>query len=113
MGTLTLELLHFQSKNRKPKVFCLFFCFFTNSLILCFSINLRIGRGQLVAVVGQVGAGKSSLISALLGEMDKLGGSIAVKVSSLLLTSMCTLWSGKFQEREMEKFFKYSFGRIL
>ena len=36
--------------------------------------------GQLVAVVGQVGAGKSSLIQALLGEMEKHGGHITLKV---------------------------------
>ena len=38
--------------------------------------------------MGPVGAGKSSLISALLGEMDKLNGQVLMKVSdgSLLLT---------------------------
>ena len=34
-----------------------------------------------MAVVGQVGAGKSSLISALLGEMNKIEGNIALRVS--------------------------------
>ena len=51
--------------------------------ILCFitcSINLNIKPGQLVAVVGHVGAGKSSLISALLGEMEKVTGNVMVKV---------------------------------
>ena len=38
-------------------------------------------RGQLLAVVGQVGAGKTSLISAILGEMQKLSGTVAFKVS--------------------------------
>ena len=37
-------------------------------------------RDQLIAVVGQVGAGKSSLIQALLGEMDKLSGSVSLRV---------------------------------
>jgi len=45
------------------------------------SINLRIPIGKLVAVVGPVGVGKSSLISALLGEMEKLTGHVEVKVS--------------------------------
>ena len=31
-------------------------------------------------MVGQVGAGKSSLIQALLGEMEKHGGSVTLKV---------------------------------
>ena len=45
------------------------------------SINLEIGDGKLVAVVGQVGCGKSSFISALLGEMEKNEGRVKVKVS--------------------------------
>ncbi|CAH1777684.1 unnamed protein product [Owenia fusiformis] len=45
------------------------------------NINLRISDGGLVAVVGQVGAGKSSLISALLGEMIKLKGRVNVRGS--------------------------------
>jgi energy-coupling factor transporter ATP-binding protein EcfA2 len=45
-----------------------------------FSINLKVSTGQLVAVVGQVGCGKSSLISAFLGEMDKLQGRVTIKV---------------------------------
>ncbi|XGW22458.1 hypothetical protein V3C99_005022 [Haemonchus contortus] len=37
-------------------------------------ISLKIGKGKLIAVVGTVGAGKSSLLSALLGDMEKLHG---------------------------------------
>ena len=48
--------------------------------VLIHSINLNIKPGQLVAVVGHVGAGKSSLISALLGEMEKIEGHVIVKV---------------------------------
>ena len=33
------------------------------------SISLSVKKGSLVAVVGQVGAGKSSLLAAMLGEM--------------------------------------------
>ena len=45
-----------------------------------FSMNLQVGHGQLVAVVGHVGAGKSSLVSALLGEMNKTEGRVVVNV---------------------------------
>ncbi|KAJ4932488.1 hypothetical protein JOQ06_010909, partial [Pogonophryne albipinna] len=44
-------------------------------------LNVFIPDGSLVAVVGHVGSGKSSLLSALLGEMDKLEGAVAVKGS--------------------------------
>lgn len=54
-----------------------------SSLFFAPSINLKIPEGRLVAVVGQAGAGKSSLINAILGEMTKTRGHIAVKVSSL------------------------------
>ena len=40
-------------------------------------INMQARKGQLVAIVGQVGSGKSSLISALLGDMHKLGGVVS------------------------------------
>ncbi|XP_054264333.1 ATP-binding cassette sub-family C member 3-like [Macrosteles quadrilineatus] len=40
------------------------------------NIDLRVKKGSLVAVVGAVGAGKSSLINAFLGEMDKISGYI-------------------------------------
>ena len=35
-------------------------------------INMDIEKRQLVAVVGQVGSGKSSLLSAMLGDMEKV-----------------------------------------
>uniref|UniRef100_A0A8C6UG54 ABC-type glutathione-S-conjugate transporter n=1 Tax=Neogobius melanostomus TaxID=47308 RepID=A0A8C6UG54_9GOBI len=44
-------------------------------------INVRVPRGSLVAVVGHVGSGKSSLLSAMLGETEKRNGSVSVKGS--------------------------------
>ncbi|NWT37177.1 MRP1 protein, partial [Chroicocephalus maculipennis] len=43
------------------------------------SIDLTVPQGSLLAVVGQVGAGKSSLLSALLGELEKTDGCVTVK----------------------------------
>ncbi|XP_015211606.1 ATP-binding cassette sub-family C member 3 isoform X2 [Lepisosteus oculatus] len=45
------------------------------------NINLMVPQGSLLAVVGHVGCGKTSLISALLGEMEKLEGEISVRGS--------------------------------
>ncbi|UJR17989.1 hypothetical protein I4U23_004890 [Adineta vaga] len=42
------------------------------------NINLQIHQGSLVALVGMVGSGKSSLLGALLGEMIKVNGRVGV-----------------------------------
>ena len=42
---------------------------------------MSVPKGSLVAVVGSVGYGKSSLISAILGEMEKVEGQVNVDVS--------------------------------
>ena len=44
-------------------------------------IELNVRPGQLVALVGMVGSGKSSILSALLGEMKKDAGQVVVNVS--------------------------------
>ncbi|XP_063055081.1 ATP-binding cassette sub-family C member 10 [Engraulis encrasicolus] len=49
----------------------------TGSLPLT-SLNLNIQQGRLVAVVGKVGCGKSSLLAAITGELQRLGGSVYV-----------------------------------
>ena len=49
------------------------------TLDLC-RVHLEIPTGSLVAVVGNVGNGKSSLLSAILGEMEKTSGFINTSV---------------------------------
>lgn len=39
-------------------------------------ITMHVQRGTLVAVVGRVGSGKSSLLSGLVGQMRKVSGSV-------------------------------------
>lgn len=41
-------------------------------------LNLDVERGKLVAVVGPIGSGKSSLLHTLCGEMSKCSGSVFV-----------------------------------
>jgi ABC-type multidrug transport system fused ATPase/permease subunit len=50
-----------------------------NSDLTLQDVNLNIKKGSLIAVVGRVGSGKSSLLSSLLGEMEKLRGYVGVK----------------------------------
>ncbi|KAF7254040.1 Canalicular multispecific organic anion transporter 1 [Varanus komodoensis] len=45
------------------------------------NINLEIPHGHLLAVVGPVGSGKSSLVSAMLGEMENIKGHINIQGS--------------------------------
>nr|XP_047130820.1 multidrug resistance-associated protein 1-like isoform X2 [Hydra vulgaris] len=45
------------------------------------NITLKIPYGSLTAIVGQVGSGKSSLVSAILGEIKKVSGEVFVKDS--------------------------------
>ncbi|GAB6029962.1 Multidrug resistance-associated protein 1 [Chamberlinius hualienensis] len=47
------------------------------------NINLKVSEGQLLIIVGSVGCGKSSLISAVLGEMIKVNGNVIRKHESI------------------------------
>uniref|UniRef100_A0A8C3B5A1 Multidrug resistance-associated protein 1-like n=1 Tax=Cairina moschata TaxID=8855 RepID=A0A8C3B5A1_CAIMO len=47
-----------------------------NGLPILKNLSVSIPEGSLVAVVGQVGSGKSSFLSAILGEMEKLEGTV-------------------------------------
>uniref|UniRef100_A0AAY4E5B9 ATP-binding cassette, sub-family C (CFTR/MRP), member 2 n=1 Tax=Denticeps clupeoides TaxID=299321 RepID=A0AAY4E5B9_9TELE len=64
------------------------------------SVSLEVKPGQLVAVVGAVGSGKSSLLSVLLGEMHNIKGHINVKVNiiSLILYFRCSMEENVFSE---------------
>ncbi|CAG9820276.1 unnamed protein product [Phaedon cochleariae] len=42
------------------------------------NINLKIKKGQFIGIVGSVGSGKSSLLSAILGELSKTSGNIVI-----------------------------------
>ncbi len=44
-------------------------------------IQLEVKKGELVAIVGEVGTGKSSLLSALLGEIRRISGRVYVNGS--------------------------------
>lgn len=44
-------------------------------------VNFRCNRGELIAVVGSVGSGKSTFINTILGEVRALSGTVSVKGS--------------------------------
>ena len=43
-----------------------------------YHLIVNCGSGELVGVVGTVGTGKSSLLAAVLGELEKTNGRIAL-----------------------------------
>jgi ABC-type multidrug transport system fused ATPase/permease subunit len=45
------------------------------------NVNLRVSGNKLVAIVGTVGSGKSSILGAILGELKKLNGRVTIKGS--------------------------------
>ncbi|KAL3662988.1 hypothetical protein V7S43_011931 [Phytophthora oleae] len=61
-----------ETASKNPEVDC-----FTQGFKLE-GVNLEIERGALVMIVGKVGSGKSSLLSALLGEMSRTSGVLEV-----------------------------------
>uniref|UniRef100_A0A452UGB6 Multidrug resistance-associated protein 1 n=1 Tax=Ursus maritimus TaxID=29073 RepID=A0A452UGB6_URSMA len=70
------------------------------------SLDIQVPKGALVAVVGPVGCGKSSLVSALLGEMEKLEGTVCVKGSVAYVPQQAWIQNCTLQENIL-------FGRAL
>ncbi|XP_073928987.1 multidrug resistance-associated protein 1-like isoform X2 [Castor canadensis] len=62
------------------------------------NLNVKIPEGALVAVVGQVGSGKSSVLSAILGEMEKLTGVVERKGSVAYVSQQAWIQNCILQE---------------
>ncbi|XP_077217234.1 multidrug resistance-associated protein 6 isoform X2 [Tasmannia lanceolata] len=61
-------------------------------------IDLEIIKGQKVAICGPVGAGKSSLLCALLGEIPKISGSVDVFGSIAYVSQTAWIQSGTVRD---------------
>ncbi|XP_052261658.1 multidrug resistance-associated protein 1-like isoform X6 [Dreissena polymorpha] len=61
-------------------------------------INLEGPVGSLIAVVGTVGSGKSSLLQAMLGEMEKIGGTVNIKGSLAYVAQQAWIQNATFQD---------------
>ena len=62
------------------------------------AVDFKAEKGELIAVVGSVGSGKSSLLSACLGEMSRAGGSHTLRGSASLCAQQPWLASGTLRE---------------
>ncbi|CAJ2663696.1 unnamed protein product [Trifolium pratense] len=61
-------------------------------------VNLEIKRGQKIAVCGPVGAGKSSLLYAILGEIPKISGTVNVGGTLAYVSQSAWIQSGTVRE---------------
>ncbi|RDD40706.1 Multidrug resistance-associated protein 5 [Trichoplax sp. H2] len=61
-------------------------------------INLTLKKGQLIGVCGRIGSGKSSLISAILGEMNQLSGNVALEDSIALVSQQAWIFNATLKE---------------
>ncbi|GJN09844.1 hypothetical protein PR202_ga27889 [Eleusine coracana subsp. coracana] len=71
-------------------------------------IDLEVRQGELVAVVGTVGSGKSSLLGCILGEMRRVSGTVTVRGATAYVAQTAWIQSGTVMDnilfgREIDK----------
>uniref|UniRef100_A0A5B7BJZ7 ABC-type xenobiotic transporter n=1 Tax=Davidia involucrata TaxID=16924 RepID=A0A5B7BJZ7_DAVIN len=62
------------------------------------NLNLEIKKGELAAIVGTVGSGKSSLLASILGEMHKISGKVRVCGTTAYVAQTSWIQNGTIQE---------------
>nr|XP_027117439.1 ABC transporter C family member 14-like isoform X2 [Coffea arabica] len=61
-------------------------------------LNFMIRKGELAAIVGTVGSGKSSLLASILGEMDKISGKLRVCGTTAFVAQTSWIQNGTIEE---------------
>ena len=61
-------------------------------------VNLALGRNELVAIIGTVGSGKSSLLAALAGDMRKTAGEVVLGASRAFCPQYAWIQNTTLQE---------------
>ena len=76
---------------------------------------MKVKEGELVAVVGTVGSGKSSLVSALLGEMKTVSGLVNTKGKIAYVPQQAWLQNASLQYNITfgKKFNKDLYNRVI
>jgi len=62
------------------------------------NVNLTLRRGELVAVVGSIGSGKTSLIAALTGDMEMASGKVTWGTSSAVCSQQPCILNASIRE---------------
>lgn len=78
-------------------------------------LNLTVQKCQLITVVGKVGAGKSSLLHALLGEMERLRGYVGVRGRAAYVPQQPWMQNQTMRQNITfgKKFDEYFYNRVL
>lgn len=78
-------------------------------------ISICIKPGSLVAIVGQVGTGKSSFLSALLGEMEKLKGRVNIKGTLAYVPQQAWIQNTTLKDNILftKKYYEKKYNKIL
>ena len=63
-----------------------------------FDLDLEVREGELLGVAGPVGSGKSSLVSAIMGEMKNMGGEVRARGRMALVSQQAWIFSGTLRE---------------
>ncbi|VDD76295.1 unnamed protein product [Mesocestoides corti] len=61
-------------------------------------VTINFVEGQSTAIVGRVGAGKSSLLNALLGNMELISGRVNIKGSLALVSQQAWIFNGTLRD---------------
>lgn len=69
----------------------------TSSVVLR-NVSVRCEPGKLTAIIGRVGAGKSSLLQAMLGELTKLSGTVRMVGSCAYVAQTAWILNGTLRE---------------
>ncbi|XP_047234005.1 ATP-binding cassette sub-family C member 3 isoform X2 [Girardinichthys multiradiatus] len=79
------------------------------------NINVMVPQGSLVAVVGHVGCGKSSLISAMLGDMEKVEGEVSVRGSVAYVPQQAWIQNATLRDNILfgRSFKEHKYRRVL
>ncbi|TWU73782.1 hypothetical protein ED733_003923 [Metarhizium rileyi] len=80
-GTFASKLAETQDSSRKPEQYSASTLVEEREPFQLQGLNFQINRNELVAVIGTVGSGKSSLLAALAGEMRKTSGDVILGAS--------------------------------
>lgn len=80
-----------------------------------FNVNVSIARGKLIGVCGSIGSGKSSLISAICGDMKAQSGEVQVNGRLALVTQQAWIYNDTFRENIIvgQKFDEELYRKVL